>query len=148
MLVRETVGHAEGIDSIVFSMEQQEADTCKAPQSAPVFKTPMQPRAGTLGGFAIRFRFGERVRSLRLDAKQTSVDLAFLVGISHQHLEDIENGAEDVDLPTLEQLAYALEVSIAVLVQGCDRPQSTEPDQIPVSSSDNVMLNPCATVSR
>lgn len=132
----------------MFSGDQQEADTCEVLQSAPVLKMPLQQKVKALGGFVIRFRFGERVRYLRLNAKQTSVDLAFLVGISHRHLEDIEDGAEDVDLSMLEQLAYALEVSIAFLIQGCDHPQGIQPDQTSVSSSASVMLNPCATVSR
>ena len=78
----------------------------------------MRSEVGMVGSLALRIRFGKRLQVLRLGAQLALCDLAYLLGISHRHLEDIENGSQDVDLLLLEQLAEALKISIAALVQG------------------------------
>ena len=67
---------------------------------------------------AINFAFGSRLRQMRLSRRMCEVDLAFHLGISRSHLEDIESGFAPVDLAMLVILSSVLGLGIPDLLRG------------------------------
>ena len=61
---------------------------------------------------------GKRIREIRLSKKMTQATLAELAEIEPSNLSHIERAATKVSLPTLIQIANALEVSLDELVSG------------------------------
>lgn len=84
----------------------------------PQATVQVRSEARVAGRLAVRIRFGNRLRFLRLNARIPPCDLAYLLGLSCAHLEDIESGVEDVDLLLLEQLAAVFKMPIAALILG------------------------------
>ena len=63
-------------------------------------------------------RFGERVRTLRIQKGFTSqMALAFRVGLDRTYIGGIERGERNVALKNLEKIARALDVSIDELLK-------------------------------
>lgn len=61
---------------------------------------------------------GTRVRRKRLDKNLSQFELANEIGVSNPHISNIERGKTKVSLPTLIDIANALETSLDELV--CD----------------------------
>lgn len=59
---------------------------------------------------------GRRIREIRISKKMTQTNVAELAGIEASNLSHIERAATKVSLPTLINIANALEVSIDELV--------------------------------
>ena len=62
--------------------------------------------------------FGIRLREMRSERKLSQVDLAWRIGITRAHLEDIEEGSESIDLDMLSMISDALDVSLATALRG------------------------------
>ena len=63
-------------------------------------------------------RFGERVRTLRIQKGFTSqMAFAFRVGLDRTYIGGIERGERNVALKNLEKIARALDVSIDELLK-------------------------------
>ena len=62
--------------------------------------------------------FGLRLRDLRRERKLSEVDLAWLVGITRAHLQDIEEGSEVIDLDMLSVISGALGISLSTALEG------------------------------
>lgn len=63
----------------------------------------------------LREKFGQRVRSLRIEGGLTQEQLAERAGISVDFLSLIERGRNSPSFENLDELAGALEVSVAEL---------------------------------
>ena len=61
---------------------------------------------------------GKRIREIRTAKKMTQADLAELSGVEPSNISHIERAATKVSLPTLLQIANALNVSLDELVCG------------------------------
>lgn len=64
------------------------------------------------------YAIGERIREKRINAKLTQASLAEKANIEPSNLSHIERGATKVSLPTLINIANALEVTLDELVYG------------------------------
>lgn len=62
--------------------------------------------------------FGERLREMRRERALSEVDMAWRVGISRAHLQDIEEGAETIDLDLLSMISGALGISLSTALEG------------------------------
>ncbi|GAA3751210.1 helix-turn-helix domain-containing protein [Terriglobus aquaticus] len=62
--------------------------------------------------------FGIRLRDLRRERKLSDVDLAWSIGITRAHLQDIEEGKEEIDLEMLWDISGALGISMATAMEG------------------------------
>lgn len=62
--------------------------------------------------------FGLRLRDLRRERKLSEVDLAWNIGITRAHLQDIEEGKEEIDLDMLWSISGALGISMATAMEG------------------------------
>lgn len=62
--------------------------------------------------------FGIRLRDLRHERKLSEVDMAWQVGITRAHLQDIEEGREEIDLDMLWTISGVLGISMASAVEG------------------------------
>lgn len=61
---------------------------------------------------------GNRIREIRVSKKLTQIKVAEMAGIESSNLSHIERAATKVSLPTLINIANALEVSLDELVYG------------------------------
>ena len=59
---------------------------------------------------------GVNIRRLRLAKKLSQEELAFEAGIDRSYLSEIENGYKNVGVTVLQQIAKALDVSVASIV--------------------------------
>ena len=62
--------------------------------------------------------FGVRLREMRHERKLSEVDLAWRIGITRAHLQDIEEGAETIDLDMLSMISGALDISLSAALAG------------------------------
>ena len=62
--------------------------------------------------------FGVRLREMRCDRKLSEVDLAWRMGITRAHLQDIEEGAETIDLDMLSLISGALGITLSTALEG------------------------------
>lgn len=62
--------------------------------------------------------FGIRLREMRHERALSDVDLAWRIGITRAHLQDIEEGAEAIDLDMLFNISGALGISLSSALQG------------------------------
>ena len=62
--------------------------------------------------------FGVRLREMRHDRRLSDVDLAWRIGITRAHLQDIEEGAELIDLDMLFTISGALGVTLSTALEG------------------------------
>ena len=62
--------------------------------------------------------FGIRLRGLRRERKLSDVDMAWRIGITRAHLQDIEEGKEEIDLDLLWMISGALGISLATAMEG------------------------------
>jgi transcriptional regulator with XRE-family HTH domain len=63
-------------------------------------------------------RFGENVKSLRLDAQMTQEQLAFKSEVHSTYISQLESGQRNPTLDIVVALAAALKVSTADLMEG------------------------------
>lgn len=68
---------------------------------------------------------GKRVRLLRLTRELTQEELAHAANMSRSFISLIEHGAHGIDIIRLYNLAAALEVSLAELLQPPPEPEKT-----------------------
>jgi transcriptional regulator with XRE-family HTH domain len=61
---------------------------------------------------------GKRIRALRLKRGWTQQDLAVHLGLSRVHISDVERGAREVGLITLQIIARGLDTTMAKLLRG------------------------------
>ena len=66
----------------------------------------------------IRIRLGSRIRELRKAKGWRQLDLAEHSGVHEVHVSDLERGAREAGVLTLQKLADALDLSLAELFQG------------------------------
>jgi transcriptional regulator with XRE-family HTH domain len=66
----------------------------------------------------IAFKFGQRLRALRLKRGLSQVEMAHRFGIDRGHLSEMETGKKNVCLPMLEVLARGFQVSVSELMKG------------------------------
>jgi transcriptional regulator with XRE-family HTH domain len=66
----------------------------------------------------ITVRFGKRLRKLRVKQNWAQIDLAEKLGIDRSYISDMERGKKNVCLPTLENLAQALNTTISKILHG------------------------------
>ena len=62
--------------------------------------------------------FGVRLREMRHERELSDVDLAWRIGITRAHLQDIEEGAETIDLDMLSVISGALGISLSTALEG------------------------------
>jgi len=63
----------------------------------------------------IEFRFGERVRALRIERRLPQDVLASRAQVHRNYISDMERGKRNVSLRIIERIAKALDVEIAEL---------------------------------
>jgi len=63
---------------------------------------------------------GARIRSLRKEKGWRQIDLAQHSGVHEVHISDLERGSREIGLKTMQKIARALEVKMAVLLKGLD----------------------------
>lgn len=81
---------------------------------------------------------GKQVKRFRKAKGMKQEDLAAAVGISPQHLSNIENGKGNASLKVVANLAFWLDVSISELMSGTLPPPGT-PEPEPAAESDSLM---------
>jgi transcriptional regulator with XRE-family HTH domain len=64
----------------------------------------------------IRVRLGKRIRKLRLQRGWKQIDLAVHSGFSRIYISQVENGAKDLRISSLEVLASAFDLTIPQLM--------------------------------
>lgn len=64
---------------------------------------------------------GRRIRVLRMNKGFSQEDLAFNSGLHRSHMGEIERGACDITLRTLQRVGLGLRVSLAELVKHVGR---------------------------
>lgn len=64
----------------------------------------------------IRVRLGKRIKTLRLKRGWKQVDLAAHCGFSRIYISQVENGAKDIRISSLEVLASAFGMTIPQLM--------------------------------
>ena len=62
-------------------------------------------------------KFGERIRSLRKDACQSQEELADAAGLHRTYIGAVERGERNVSLINIIQIAHALRVKPAFLLE-------------------------------
>ena len=73
---------------------------------------------------------GERIRLLRLQKGLSQEQLALNAQMNTSYLGQLERGAKNPTLPTLEKIARGLELNIETLITG----QASQPKQLPAQS--------------
>jgi transcriptional regulator with XRE-family HTH domain len=63
----------------------------------------------------VRVRLGERVKQIRLDRRMTQEDVAERSGLSYKFIGEVERGAANPSVNTLEKLAAGLGVELGHL---------------------------------
>ena len=84
------------------------------------------PEAGHLN--EVRARFGAALREWRVRRQLTQEQLAERSGLSYKFIGEVERGRGNPTLATMAKLARALDVGLAVLVSGVERPATTRND--------------------
>ncbi len=64
---------------------------------------------------ALRRRFGQRLRSIRIDRRQTQEQFAEVLGISVDFLSLIERGINSPSFESIEQIAERLQMPVSAL---------------------------------
>jgi transcriptional regulator with XRE-family HTH domain len=64
----------------------------------------------------IRKLVGQNIRSFRLAKEWSQEELAYKSKLSHHYLGNVERGAQNISLDSLERIAKALGVEIHVLL--------------------------------
>lgn len=64
----------------------------------------------------VRQRFGERVKTLRIDRGWTQEDLAYKSGVGRVFISQLENGHKDVCLGVMDALAGCFKISLSELL--------------------------------
>jgi transcriptional regulator with XRE-family HTH domain len=64
----------------------------------------------------IRVRLGRRIQKLRLKRGWKQIDLAVHCGFSRVYISQVENGAKDLRISSLEVLASAFDLTIPQLM--------------------------------
>ncbi len=59
--------------------------------------------------------FGNRVRKIRMEQNISQEELGFRCGLSKNYISDVERGARNVSLVTIEKIARGLEIPIKEL---------------------------------
>lgn len=73
--------------------------------------------------------FGENVRRARKAAGISQEDLAFQAGLARSYMSDVERGQRNPTVKVIGQIAAALKISAAPLVEGIpERVVAEEPD--------------------
>ena len=62
--------------------------------------------------------FGVRLREMRHERAISDVDMAWRIGITRAHLQDIEDGAETIDLDMLSMISGALGITLSTALAG------------------------------
>jgi transcriptional regulator with XRE-family HTH domain len=65
----------------------------------------------------VRQRFGERIKSLRLEREWSQEDLSEKSGIGRVFISQVENGHKEACLETIETLADSFSITISELMQ-------------------------------
>jgi transcriptional regulator with XRE-family HTH domain len=68
----------------------------------------------------IRARFGERLRSVRLERGLSQEKLAELAGLHRTYVSSVERGERNLSLENIEKLATSLGVSMSTLMPDFD----------------------------
>ena len=63
----------------------------------------------------VRMRFGSAVKAARNHLRISQDELAFRAGLHRTYISDIERGARNLSLASIEKLAMALEISVPAL---------------------------------
>jgi transcriptional regulator with XRE-family HTH domain len=66
----------------------------------------------------IRFRFGQRLRALRLRKGWTQVELADYLGLDRGYISNIERGQRNITLETVQIIAQGFGFTISQLLRG------------------------------
>lgn len=74
---------------------------------------------------AIHAAFGAELRAARVRRGLSQDDLAAVSGLHRSYIGGIERGERNPSLTNIARLADALEMGLAELVQGLDRPVSS-----------------------
>lgn len=61
------------------------------------------------------YRFGQRIKDLRLQRDLSQEDLSHLVGLHRTYVGAVERGERNISLKNIEKLAQALQVEIIEL---------------------------------
>lgn len=72
----------------------------------------------------LRIQMGQNIRKRRLELNMTQEQLSDMVGYSHEHCVQVENGNKGLSIQALRRMSEALNVSIDYLV--CGRTERTE----------------------
>lgn len=65
----------------------------------------------------VDWRFGLKLRALRLERQWTQLQMAELLGINRSYLSEVERGHKSVSLGMLEVIALGLKMSISELLR-------------------------------
>ncbi len=65
----------------------------------------------------ISFKFGKRVKEIRLEKDMSQADLAKILGVHPTYISGIERGVRNMALKNIEKLAKALGVRIEELIK-------------------------------
>jgi transcriptional regulator with XRE-family HTH domain len=84
---------------------------------------------------AVKKRFGTAVKSWRGHLRISQDELAWRAGLHRTYVSDVERGARNLSLISIEKLATALEISAATLFSTEGLGQA-EPDTIAAKSVD------------
>ncbi len=68
----------------------------------------------------IRILLGDRIRSLRKAKGWRQIDLAQHSGVHEVHISDLERGAREIGLLTLQRVTKALDAKMSDLLKGLD----------------------------
>ncbi|MDB6033479.1 MAG: helix-turn-helix domain protein [Verrucomicrobiales bacterium] len=63
----------------------------------------------------VQCRFGDTVKAFRSELGISQEELAGRSGLHRTYISDVERGARNVSLKTIEKLAIALEISVSAL---------------------------------
>jgi DNA-binding XRE family transcriptional regulator len=80
---------------------------------------------------ALRQRFGERIRDIRLERRMVQDEFAELIGISGDHLSSIERGINAPSFEVLELIASKLNMTISELFDFSEEPGTRKRVKLP-----------------
>jgi transcriptional regulator with XRE-family HTH domain len=88
----------------------------------------------TLSGLAAAF--GQAVRDRRRRLKLSQEELAWRAGLNRSYVTDVERGARNVSLSTIDRLARALQTPLFLLLHDVDMARAALPASDPEGSGD------------
>src|SRR5678816_73601 len=91
-----------------------------------------------MGKNDIKKHFGAAVRLRRDHLGISQEELAGRAGLHRTYISDVERGARNVSLESINRLATALEVPISVLFAGLEELSSDQPAHLSVSAGELV----------